>query len=138
MITCETPGMMWTVEGKIENVPGAYGAVSVHVGIPDLSRLLAEHVGKWAKVRVELIEGPGYVVAKENPWPQIEVVEELKRMRSLAKAMREGVAALRATRGEAYPSLEEGCIETMADTMLVVCDQIEALDRRLRRLEGGK
>jgi len=128
MITCETPHRMWTVEGKIEGLPGSYGeglwAGLAHAGIDDLSRLLAKHVGKWAKVRVELIEGP-------SPRPE---VDELKRMRSLVKEVRERLAT-RATRAPATATLEEECIESLAETMLVLCDRIEELNGMLR---GGK
>lgn len=53
-------GNMWVIEGKIEHLAKPYGVaydsavLSTHVGIDDLSRLLAKHVGKRAKVRIEL------------------------------------------------------------------------------------
>jgi hypothetical protein len=140
MITCETTNRMWTVEGKIETVhEGAGDLHRTHMGIGELSYLLAQYAGRWAKVRVELIEGPRQrpeladiegprAVARES-----KVIEELKRMRSLATKVRELMAA----RASAHTlNLEEHCIETMADTVLVVCEQIEQLDRRLQSLEG--
>jgi len=139
MITCETPGTTWTVEGKIEVV--YEGGPWPHVGIKDLSRLLGEHPGRWAKVRVELIEGPNPIeVEADREWVEARgstVVDELKRMRSLATEVRE-----RMVRAALVPAnvttVEQQCIETLAETMLVVCDQIEAFDRRLQSLEGVK
>jgi hypothetical protein len=149
MITCETPGMMWTVEGKIESLDGTYGGDGAHIGIDDLSRLLSEHVDRWAKVRVELIEGPrplpyrsrtGKLIDYEpspSPNPLSPTVKAVQRMRSLATNIRERIATLRAKRGtERYVTpIEEQCIETLAETMLVICDEIEAFDRRLKSLE---
>jgi hypothetical protein len=147
--------MTWTIEGKIEHLPGGYGGDGAHVGIDDLSNLLAEHVDKWAKVRVELIEGPrplpyrsrsGKLVDYEpSPrptegvvveQPKRAVVEDLKRMRTLATRVRKHIAMVRVGRGPAA-SVEEQCIDALAETMLVVCDQIEAFDRRLQSLETG-
>jgi hypothetical protein len=147
MITCETPHRMWTVEGKIETVHArAPSLANSHVGIDDLSHLLAQYEGRWAKVRVELIEGPR-PIEDGTTWDRFrsgitvaelksKVGDEIKRMRALATEVRERVALLRETRASRYvTTIEEQCIETMADTMLVVCDQIEEFDRRLKRLE---
>lgn len=148
MITCETPGMMWTVEGKIEHIPGGYGGDGAHVGIDDLSNLLAEHVDKWAKVRVELIEGPRPLPYRSRSGKLIEappgaveqpksnVVEDLKRMRTLATRVRKHIAMVRAARGQAA-SVEEQCLDALAETMLIICDQIEGFDRRLKSIETG-
>ena len=151
MITCETPGVAWTIEGKIEHIPGGYGGDGAHVGIDELSDLLAEHVDRWAKVRVELIEGPrplpyrsrsGKLIDYE-PTPRLteqptrNVVEDLKRMRTLASRARKHIAMVRVARGPAA-SVEEQCIDALAETMLVICDQIEAFDSRLKSLEGGQ
>lgn len=122
MITCETAHRMWTVEGKIEE--SSKNWQGNHAGIGELSHLLAQHVGRWAKVRVELIEGP-----------QPEV-DELKRMRSLTTEVRERLATLRATPGPVTATFEEE-IETLAETMLVLCDRIEELNGMLRS-GGGK
>lgn len=172
MITCETTGVAWTVEGKIEHIPGGYGGDGAHVGIEELTDLLAKHVDKWAKVRVELIEGPRSLPTAVDPrvppgtgencitagckdvatlgWHcakhhasfiedhrDSKVAEDLKRMRAMATRVRKHIAMVRAARGPA-PSVEEQCIDALAETMLVVCDQIEAFDRRLKSLEGGQ
>lgn len=131
MITCETSGMMWTVEGKIEALPGSYGGEGAHPGIDDLSELLAKHVGRWAKVRVELIEGPSGI-------GESKFAAELKRMRSLATEIRELLTLLRSTRGPGDATVEETCVEKLAETMLFVCEQLEAFDRRLQSLESGR
>ena len=183
LIRCETPGVAWTIEGKIEHIPGGYGGDGAHVGIDELSDLLAQHVDKWAKVRVELIDGPrplpyrsrsGKLIDYEpSPRPSAtgvppgtgencitagckavatlgwhcaehhaafvghqRVAEDLKRMRTLATRVRKHVAMVRAARGPAL-SVEDQCIDALAETMLVVCDQIEAFDRRLQNLETG-
>lgn len=134
MITCETTGMAWTVEGKIENLPGGYGGDGAHVGIDDLTNLLAEHVGKWAKVRVELIEGPRPLATAMGS----KIADELKRMRSLATRVRKHIAMVRATRAPANVStVEEQCLDSLAETMLVICHHLEQFDRRLQTLEGG-
>jgi hypothetical protein len=137
MITCETTDRMWTVEGKIEDLAGTYGGDGAHVGIDDLSDLLAKHVGKWAKVRVELTDGP-------PPRSNDEVDAELERMRSLAKRVRELLAMLRAMHSvQASEGMrfgftpEETVLELTAETMLVVCDRLEDFFRRLRKLEAG-
>ena len=148
--TCETPGVAWTIEGKIEHLPGGYGGDGAHVVIDELSDLLVEHVDKWAKVRVVLIEGPrplpyrsrsGKLIDYEptprrTEQPKRDVAEDLKRMRSIATRVRKHIAMVRAARGPA-PSVEEQCIDALAETMLVVCDQIEAFDRRLKNIETG-
>ncbi len=135
MITCETPDRMWTVEGKIEVVhEGAADLASTHVGIKDLSHLLSKHVEKWAKVRVELIEGPSAEARRED---LRSVAQELERMRSMAMKIRKRIAAVRVARVPAnVMTLEEHSIEMLAETMLVVCNQLEGFDRRLQNLEG--
>lgn len=70
MITCETPHRMWTCEGEIETVHEGYGDTRrTHVGIKDLSHLLAQYKGRRAKVRVEIVDGlatsPGSLPARE-------------------------------------------------------------------------
>lgn len=150
MITCETPGMMWTVEGRIEESHNNWQGP--HEGIGELSHLLAQHVGRWAKVRVELIEGPRPLpyrsrsgkLIEDEPSPRAieatggasKVGEELKRMRSLATEVRERMATI--LRAAWVTTVEEQCIETLAETMLAVCDQLEEFDRRLKRLEDAK
>lgn len=71
MITCETPFQLWTVEGKIEVIHrGAGDMASTHVGVDDLSRLLADHVGKWVQVRVEIIDGPRPFLGTISRYPK--------------------------------------------------------------------
>lgn len=169
MFTWQTPDWTphWSIEGKIEVVhEGAADLHRTHVGIKVLSQLLAQHEGKWAKVRVELIDGPrptcercGAVLGDgqriacdaclaasgidpaEFRARGSKVADELKRMRFLATEIRERMATIRAVRmppGASHyvTTAEEDCIDTLAEAMLVVCDQIEGLDRRLRSLEG--
>lgn len=72
--------------------------------------------------------------------PSDEVVDaELKRMREHATKVRELMAMLRAFRAAGAPpdhTPEEHVLESVAETMLVVCERIEELYRRLRNLEG--
>jgi hypothetical protein len=162
MLRCETPHRMWTVEGKIEEI-APEGALDpdlprTHVGIADLSRLLAKHAGKWANIRVELIAGPRPLPYRSRTGKLIDyepstravvrsdgersVVNDLKRMRTLATEIRERMATIRAARmppgADRYViSAEEQCIDTLAETMLVVCDQVEDFDRRLQSVETG-
>lgn len=90
----------------------------------------------------------GRPVVQAPPDPVVD--HDLKR---LITQVRESIAALRATRSpDRYViSLEETCIEMLAETMqivcgrvdaldrrLVVCERIEALDRRLRSLETSE
>lgn len=130
MITCEASGRAWTVEGKIEGQPG-----TDYVDVDDLSALLVQHVGKWVKVRVELIEGPS-----QRPSEVVDV--DLKRMRELTQRVRLILKLLRTLPVETSEGArrwgyapEEGLLESTAETMLVVCDRIEEFFRRLRAVE---
>jgi hypothetical protein len=137
MIRCETPNQLWTVEGEIEVVhEGASDLAKTHVGIVDLSRLLVQYAGCRAKVRVEIIEGANPDHRRRRA--ESKVVDELKRMRFLATEVRDRIVTIRLRRDGYRAALEEQCIETLADAVLAICDQIEELDRRLRSLDGGK
>jgi hypothetical protein len=125
----ETPADVW-IAGKIKNIDGTYGGDGAHVGIEELSNFLAAHVGRWARVRVEFIDAPG-------SRPKSEVIDaELKRMRAHATKVRELLAMLQAFRALPNQSTpEETFLESVAETMLVVCERIEEFYRRLHKLE---
>lgn len=64
----------------------------------------------------------------------LNVAGELKRMRSLATEMRHRIA--RQVPGNSAVMAESALL--FCDLVEALCEQIEELDRRLRKLEGGK